>query len=86
MSTETPGSGSCGQSSSEIRTERTPPTGSITARPKARPADLGYYVGYKICEAYYQAARDKKQAVKDILEMKDFNEFLKDSGYEQKVG
>ena len=48
---------------------------------KGRPADLGYYIGYKICEAYYQAARDKKQAVKDILEIKDFNQFLKDSQY-----
>ena len=48
---------------------------------KGRPADLGYYIGYKICEAYYRAAKDKKQAVKEILEIKDFNKFLKDSQY-----
>ena len=48
---------------------------------KGRPADLGYYIGYKICESYYRAAKDKKQAVKDILEIKDFNQFLKDSQY-----
>ena len=48
---------------------------------KGRPADLGYYIGYKICEAYYRVAKDKKQAVKDILEIKDFNQFLKDSQY-----
>ncbi|HYY95763.1 MAG TPA: DUF2268 domain-containing putative Zn-dependent protease [Pyrinomonadaceae bacterium] len=53
---------------------------------KDRPADLGYYVGYKICEAYYRAAKDKRQAVKDILEIKDFNRFLEDSGYESKFG
>lgn len=51
---------------------------------KDRPADLGYYIGYKICESYYKNAPDKKQAVKDILEIKDFNQFLKASRYEEK--
>ncbi|MGH9942624.1 MAG: DUF2268 domain-containing putative Zn-dependent protease [Pyrinomonadaceae bacterium] len=51
---------------------------------KDRPADLGYYVGYKICEAYYKNAADKKQAVKDILEIKDFGQFLSASNYEEK--
>ena len=46
--------------------------------------DLGYYIGYKICESYYQSAKDKKQAIKDILEIKDFNQFLIDSKYEAK--
>jgi hypothetical protein len=53
-------------------------------RAKDRPADLGYYVGYKICESYYQQAADKKAAVKAILEIKDFKEFLKASQYEGK--
>ena len=51
---------------------------------KDRPADLGYYVGYKICEAYYRNARDKKQAVKDILLVDDLDAFVKRSGYENK--
>jgi hypothetical protein len=51
---------------------------------KNRPADLGYYVGYKICESYYKNAKEKKQAVKDILEINDFAKFLADSKYEQK--
>lgn len=46
------------------------------------PQDLGYYMGYRICQAYYQKAADKKQAVKDILEIQDFNAFLAKSGYE----
>ncbi|MDP4265308.1 MAG: DUF2268 domain-containing putative Zn-dependent protease [Bacteroidota bacterium] len=45
------------------------------------PADLGYYIGYKICEAYYNNAADKKQAVKDILTIQDFKKFLVESGY-----
>jgi hypothetical protein len=53
-------------------------------RAKGRPADLGYYVGYKICESYYQHAADKKAAIKDILEISDFKTFLKASGYEGK--
>lgn len=51
---------------------------------KDRPADLGYYIGYKITEAYYKQATDKRQAIKAILEIKDFQQFLKDSGYEKK--
>ena len=51
---------------------------------KDKPADLGYYVGYKIAESYYNKAKDKKQAIKDILEIKDFNHFLKASGYNEK--
>lgn len=51
---------------------------------KDRPADLGYYVGYKIAESYYNRMKDKRQAIKDILEFKDAAKFLKDSGYETK--
>jgi hypothetical protein len=53
---------------------------------KDRPGDLGYYMGYKIAEAYYNKAADKRQAVRGILEIKDFEQFLKDSGYEAKFG
>lgn len=51
---------------------------------KDKPADLGYYMGYKIIESYYKNAKDKKQAVRDILEIKDFAKFLADSRYEEK--
>lgn len=49
---------------------------------KDRPADLGYYMGYKICQAYYQKSADKKKAIKEILTIKDFSTFLKSSGYD----
>lgn len=48
---------------------------------KDRPGDLGYYMGFKICEAYYNNARNKKQAIKEILDIKDYEEFLAKSGY-----
>lgn len=49
-----------------------------------RPADLGYWMGYKIAEAYYQNTSDKKRAIKDILMMSDCTEFLKASRYAEK--
>lgn len=50
----------------------------------ARPPDLGYYMGYKISHAYYRNAKDKRQAIKDILETKDFKAFLEKSRYREK--
>lgn len=46
-----------------------------------RVADLGYFLGYRISQAYYEQAKDKKQAIAGILQVSDFNEFLKTSGY-----
>lgn len=51
---------------------------------KDKPADLGYYIGYKIAQEYYANATDKKQAVIDIIEMKDPIAFLQKSNYDQK--
>lgn len=51
---------------------------------KDRPGDLGYYVGYRISRAYYRNSRDKRQAVSDILNIKDFREFLARSRYGEK--
>ena len=51
---------------------------------KDRPADLGYYIGYKICESYYRNSSNKNQAVRDILEVKDFEQFLSASKYDYK--
>lgn len=50
---------------------------------KDRPADLGYYMGYKIAKAYYTNAGDKSQAIKDIIDMDDPLTFLQKSGYDQ---
>ena len=47
----------------------------------SRPRDLGYWMGYKIVKAYYDKAVDKQQAVYDILNITDFDNFLAKSGY-----
>lgn len=49
-----------------------------------RPNDLGYWIGYRIAEHYFRNAADKKQAVKEILEIKDYKAFLAKSGYLKK--
>jgi hypothetical protein len=50
-------------------------------RAKDRPRDLGYFMGARICEAYFRNARDKRQAVQDIIAMRDQSAFLARSGY-----
>jgi hypothetical protein len=58
--------------------------GALAAKgaPLEHPADLGYYIGYKICRSYFDRASDKTKAVKDILEIRDFDQFYHESGYE----
>ena len=48
---------------------------------KDRPADLGYFVGARICRAYYENAADKRAAIRDILVMRDPAAFERASGY-----
>jgi hypothetical protein len=54
--------------------------GSSTAT-STRPGDLGYFIGYRIAEAYYLKQADKTAALRDIIEMKDADDFLARSGY-----
>jgi hypothetical protein len=50
-------------------------------RSRNRPADLGYFIGARICAAYYENANDKRQAVQDIFAMPSPSKFLARSGY-----
>lgn len=49
------------------------------------PADLGYWVGYQICKAYFEQAADKHKAVYDMLHLRDYTNFLAESGWEEKL-
>ena len=49
-------------------------------------ADLGYYIGYKICKSYYEISKNKSKAIKDIMELdysnnKEVLTFLKKAKY-----
>ncbi len=46
-----------------------------------RPNDLGYWMGYMITKQFFEKTTDKKQAVKDILGITDYRDFLTRSGY-----
>ncbi|WP_395373685.1 hypothetical protein [Marinicella sp. W31] len=43
--------------------------------------DLGYFIGHQIAQGYYQNASDKKQAIIDLLELKDPKKILQLSQY-----
>lgn len=47
--------------------------------------DQGYWVGYQICKAYYENSQDKKKAINDMLNIQDYQKFLNDSGWENKL-
>ncbi len=47
----------------------------------SRPPDLGYAIGYLICERYYDGAADKPAAVRAMIDMRDAEEFLRASRY-----
>jgi hypothetical protein len=46
-----------------------------------QPWNLGYMVGMRIVEAYYEQAGDKAQAIEEILGITDYRRFLERSGY-----
>lgn len=48
--------------------------------------DLGYYIGYEVCERYYNKSTDKKQAIKELIELDysndiEFARILDGSGF-----
>lgn len=52
-----------------------------TSKKDERPNDLGYWIGYKITEAYFNKQKDKQKAIEEILNIKDPMQFLKQSGF-----
>jgi hypothetical protein len=51
----------------------------------AQPADVGYWIGYRIAKSYYDQAGDKRKAVRDILALTDFGAFLPASRYAERM-
>lgn len=46
-----------------------------------KPGDLGYWVGYRIAKAYYRNAPDKREALRQILQITDVKAFMAASGW-----
>lgn len=49
-----------------------------------RPMDMGYFMGYVITKSFYEKSTDKDLAIKQIIEVTDYDQFLRDSGYAEK--
>lgn len=47
-----------------------------------RPRNAGYWAGYIICKAYLDQIGDKEQAISDILNIRDYDEFYQSSKVE----
>ena len=45
------------------------------------PSDLGYWIGRRICESYYERATDKSKALVDIIEMRNPPQLYARSAY-----
>ena len=52
-----------------------------SAAPDGRPADLGYWVGQRITQAWLSRQPDKAEAVRRMLAMASVDAFLAESGY-----
>lgn len=50
-----------------------------------RPGDLGYWVGYRIARQYYERAKDKRAALRELLTMEDPQVILDRSGWVERV-
>jgi hypothetical protein len=50
---------------------------------RSRPPDLGFWIGHKIAEAYYNNSTDKLKALEELMKINDFEKFLLLSGYTQ---
>ncbi|CAM2988856.1 hypothetical protein DRF59_10565 [Chryseobacterium flavum] len=52
-----------------------------TSKKDDRPNDLGYWMGYKISEAYFRKQPDKHKAIHELLNIQDPLLLLKESGF-----
>lgn len=49
--------------------------------PKYPVQRIGYYLGYQVCKSYLEKSANKKQALKDIIEVKDWDSLVRKSGF-----
>jgi uncharacterized protein YjaZ len=49
------------------------------------PPDMGYWLGYRIDQAFYARAKDKTAALHAMLQVTDFKAYLQASGYPAKL-
>lgn len=50
--------------------------------PQGWPSELGYWIGQRVLLAYYQGQADKRAALRTLLQLRDPEQILRDSGYD----
>ncbi|WP_437395270.1 DUF2268 domain-containing putative Zn-dependent protease [Flagellimonas lutimaris] len=50
-----------------------------------RPRNSMYWAGYLICKSYYEKAKDKKQAISEILNIKNYTDFYIESEIDEYI-
>lgn len=60
--------------------------GNYGSAPEGWPYELGYWIGRRICEGYFERSADKRRAIEELLLMKDPAAILGASGYGAKAG
>ncbi len=56
--------------------------GNYQKAPAGWPFEVGYWVGMRIWQCYFQAAADKHQAIRDVIDWNDPQSILTKSGYQ----
>ncbi len=65
-----------------VRMDGTDYTGWLYGKPPGeRPADIGYFIGYRVASAYFTKASDKRKALADIIRGENVKALLAASGY-----
>lgn len=54
---------------------------NASSPPEGWPGELGYWIGMKIAEGYYERSADKRGAVRELLSWEDASTILAASGY-----
>jgi hypothetical protein len=59
--------------------------GMVPAPTNHGATDIGYWVGYAIAKQYYERARDKRAALRELILLPDPERVLRESGYAERV-
>lgn len=51
----------------------------------SQPRDVGYALGHRIVETFYERAVDKEAALEAVFSVTDYQRFLRESGYGERV-
>ena len=57
----------------------------VSPADSSQPRDVGYALGHRIVETYYERAIDKEEALRTVFSVTDYEMLLQESGYGERV-